>query len=161
MNNHNHRPCRWYAQAPLGPFTCRAYRLIELSFACVWCPTTADAVRCALRPPCVKGKRSAVAGVNASPADWQSRDRAARRRLSPHSGDWGIVTISTTPPSRLNAVTPPLTQGRLPLRRDWAKRKHFGTTGTADSFLYTMKKRVFIRIPSFVILFSEFYSAVR
>ena len=53
--NHNHRPCRWYAQAPLGPFTSRAYRLIEFSFACVWCPTTADAVRCALRPPCVKG----------------------------------------------------------------------------------------------------------
>ena len=25
--NHNHRPCRWFAQAPLGPFTSRAYRL--------------------------------------------------------------------------------------------------------------------------------------
>ena len=44
--NHNHRPCRWYAQAPLGPFTSRAYRLIELSFACVSCPATADAVIC-------------------------------------------------------------------------------------------------------------------
>ena len=45
-SNHNHRPCRWYAQAPLGPFTSRAYRLIELSFACVSCPATADAVIC-------------------------------------------------------------------------------------------------------------------
>ena len=27
--NHNHRPCRWYAQAPSGPFTSRAYRLVE------------------------------------------------------------------------------------------------------------------------------------
>ena len=35
MNNHNHRPCRWYAQAPLGPFTSRAYRLIEFYFACM------------------------------------------------------------------------------------------------------------------------------
>ena len=26
--NHNHRPCRWYAQAPVGPITSRAYRLI-------------------------------------------------------------------------------------------------------------------------------------
>ena len=29
-----------------------------------------------------RGKRSAVAGVNDSPVDCQSRDRAARRRLS-------------------------------------------------------------------------------
>ena len=36
--NHNHRPCRWFAQAPLGPFTSRAYRLIESSFACMRCP---------------------------------------------------------------------------------------------------------------------------
>ena len=33
-------------------------------------------------PPCLKGKRSAVAEVNASPVDWQSRDRVARRQLS-------------------------------------------------------------------------------
>ena len=26
--NHTHRPCRWFAQAPLGPITSRAYRLI-------------------------------------------------------------------------------------------------------------------------------------
>ena len=44
INNHNHRPCRWYALAPLGPYTSQAYRLIELSFACVSCPATADAV---------------------------------------------------------------------------------------------------------------------
>nr|DAV07854.1 MAG TPA: hypothetical protein [Caudoviricetes sp.] len=31
IRNHNHRPCRWFAQAPLGPITSRAYRLIELS----------------------------------------------------------------------------------------------------------------------------------
>ena len=30
-NNHNHRPCRWYAQAPLGHDPGRAYRLIERS----------------------------------------------------------------------------------------------------------------------------------
>ena len=34
------------------------------------------------RLPCVKGKRSAVAGVNDSPVDCQSRDRTARRRLA-------------------------------------------------------------------------------
>ena len=53
--NHNHRPCRWYAQAPLGPFTSRAYRLIEFSFACVFCPTTADAVMCAPKAPSDEG----------------------------------------------------------------------------------------------------------
>ena len=26
-SNYNHRPCRWFAQAPLGPITGRAYRL--------------------------------------------------------------------------------------------------------------------------------------
>ena len=35
----------------------------------------------ALRPPCLKGKRSAVAEVNDS-GSCQSRDRIARRRLS-------------------------------------------------------------------------------
>ena len=34
------------------------------------------------RLPCAKGKRSAVAGVNGSPVDCQSRDRTARRRLA-------------------------------------------------------------------------------
>ena len=34
------------------------------------------------RPPCVKGKRSAVAVVNGSPVGCQSRDRVARRQLS-------------------------------------------------------------------------------
>lgn len=29
--NHNHRPCRWFAQAPLGHVPGRAYRLIERS----------------------------------------------------------------------------------------------------------------------------------
>ena len=42
------------------------------------------------RLPCVKGKRSAVAVVNASPVDWQSRDRVARRQLSAQA-DWRIV----------------------------------------------------------------------
>ena len=40
--NHNHRPCRWYALAPLGPFTSRAYRLIEFSFACMKYPTAIE-----------------------------------------------------------------------------------------------------------------------
>ena len=53
--NHNHRPCRWYAQAPLGPFTGRAYRLIEFSFARVFCPTTADAAMDAPKAPLCKG----------------------------------------------------------------------------------------------------------
>ena len=53
--NHYHRPCRWYAQAPLGPFTSRAYRLIEFSFACVFCPTTANAVIGAPKAPLCKG----------------------------------------------------------------------------------------------------------
>ena len=45
------RPCQWYAQAPLGPFSSRTYRLIEFSFACVFCPITADAVKNALQAP--------------------------------------------------------------------------------------------------------------
>ena len=53
--NHNRRRCRWYAQAPLGPFTSRAYRLIEFSFACVFCPTTANAVIGAPKAPLCKG----------------------------------------------------------------------------------------------------------
>ena len=44
-----------FTSPPLGSFTSRAYRLIELSFACLWCPTSADAVRCALRPPLTRG----------------------------------------------------------------------------------------------------------
>ena len=94
-------------------------------------------VRCALRPPCVKGKRSAVAGVNDSPVDCQSRDRTARRQLSPHSGDWGIVTTSTTPPSRLCAVTPPLTQGRLSAAAGLGIAKAFGTTSRVVFFNQT------------------------
>ena len=46
---------RWYAQAPLGPTTCRAYRLIELSFACVLRPTAADAVVCKPKAPSDEG----------------------------------------------------------------------------------------------------------
>ena len=41
--------------------------------------------------PCVKGKQSAVAVVNNSPVDCQSRDLAARRRLSREQNDRGIV----------------------------------------------------------------------
>ena len=40
--NHNHRPCRWFAQAPLGPITSRAYRLIESSFYCMMRPTAIE-----------------------------------------------------------------------------------------------------------------------
>ena len=31
FRNHNHRPCRWFAQAPLGHVPGRAYRLVERS----------------------------------------------------------------------------------------------------------------------------------
>ncbi len=31
LHNHNHRPCRWFAQAPLGHAPGRAYRLVESS----------------------------------------------------------------------------------------------------------------------------------
>ena len=41
-HNHNHRPCRWFAQAPLGPITSRAYRLIESSFYCMMRPTAIE-----------------------------------------------------------------------------------------------------------------------
>ena len=71
--NHNHRPCRWYAQTPLGSFTSRAYRLIQFSFACVCCPTTADAVRCVLWPPLHKGRLSAAAGLGIAKAFWNHR----------------------------------------------------------------------------------------
>ncbi len=40
--NHNHRPCWWFAQAPLGPITSRAYRLIESSFYCMMRPTAIE-----------------------------------------------------------------------------------------------------------------------
>ena len=44
--NHNHRPCRWFAQAPLGPITSRAYRLIEFSFCCMMRPTAIEIAVC-------------------------------------------------------------------------------------------------------------------
>ena len=40
---------------PIRAYYSRAYRLIELSFACVSCPTTADAVICAPKAPLCKG----------------------------------------------------------------------------------------------------------
>ena len=40
--NHNHRPCRWFAQAPLGPITSRTYRFIESSFYCMMRPTAIE-----------------------------------------------------------------------------------------------------------------------
>ena len=83
---------RWYALAPLGPFTSRAYRLIEISFACVFCPTTADAVIYAAKkdwgrefvilvslPPSspngestslIRGRLAAAAGLGIAKAFW-------------------------------------------------------------------------------------------
>ena len=57
------------------------------------------------RPPCVKGKRSAVAVVNASPVDWQSRDRVARRQLSCEQHDWGIAQykVPFSPKTNVNS----------------------------------------------------------
>ncbi|MBQ6875203.1 MAG: hypothetical protein IJN46_03080, partial [Lachnospiraceae bacterium] len=67
------------------------------------------------RPPCVKGKRSAVAVVNDSPVDCQSRDRVARRRLSAKLTEGLSNTFCDNNPSVKNQrfLTPPLTQGRL------------------------------------------------
>ena len=42
FNNHNHRPRRWFAQAPLGPITSRTYRFIESSFYCMMRPTAIE-----------------------------------------------------------------------------------------------------------------------
>ena len=77
--NYNHRPCRWYALAPLGPFISRAYRLIEFSFAFVWCPTTADAVRYAPKAPLCKGQISPLAGKMSA-----KRTKGARARQGCH-----------------------------------------------------------------------------
>ena len=44
--NHNHRPCRLFAQAPLGPITSRAYKLIEFSFCCMMRPTAIEIAVC-------------------------------------------------------------------------------------------------------------------
>ena len=46
IDNHNYRPCRWFAQAPLGPITSRAYRLIEFSFCCMMRPTAIEIAVC-------------------------------------------------------------------------------------------------------------------
>ena len=59
------------------------------------------AVQCTVqRLPCVKGKRSAVAEVNDSPVGCQSRDRAARRRLS------AKLTEGLTTPPPLRGTSP-------------------------------------------------------
>ena len=91
MRNHNHRPCRWFAQAPLGPFTSRAYRLIELSFACVLCPTTADAVIYAPKAPSDEG------------ADFCE------------AKDWGreFALLVSLPPSSPNGESTSLIRGKL------------------------------------------------
>jgi len=41
------------------------------------------------KAPSDEGKQSAVAVVNDSPVDCQSRDRIARRQLSAEQADWG------------------------------------------------------------------------
>ena len=48
--------------------------------------------------------------------------------------------MRATPPSKIKDFAHlPLHRGGFPLRRGWAKRKLFGTTGTAGGFLYTKK----------------------
>ena len=122
--NHNHRPCRWYAQAPLGPFSSPAYRLIELSTTCISCPTTADAVMHMPKAPSDEGKRSTVAVVNDSPVGCQSRNRAARRRLdfcvAKRLGERIFLFLFLSLRLRLTANPPPSSEGGFPLRRDWA-----------------------------------------
>ena len=101
--NHNHRPCRWFALAPLGPIASRAYRyrLIEFSFACVSCPTTADAVIYASKAPLCKG--------SCQPNGWlrdchyESNPSEQNQRFCP----------------------PPLTQGRLSAAVGLGKAKAF------------------------------------
>jgi len=46
--------------------------------------------------PSDEGKRSAVAVVNGCPVDSQSRDRAARRRLSAEQADWGREDLKSS-----------------------------------------------------------------
>ena len=89
--NHNHRPCRWYAQAPLGPFTSQAYRLFKLSFACVSRPTTANAVMYAPKAPSDEGAGFCEAK------------------------DWGreFALLVSLPPSSPNGESTSLIRGRL------------------------------------------------
>ena len=59
--NH-HWSCRRYAKAFLGSTTCQSDRRIGLSFAYVFCPTTANAVISAPKAPLCKGWISPMAG---------------------------------------------------------------------------------------------------
>jgi len=51
--------------------------------------------------------------------------------------DWGREYFSScfSPSVTAYAVPPPSSEGGLPLRRDWAKLKLFGTTSRAGGFL--------------------------
>jgi len=100
MDNHNHRPCRWYAQAPLGPFICRAYRLIELPFACVFCSTTADAVMC------VPAQLPLTRGLD-----------FAKQKTG---GEIILYYILSLCQKSNRFLTPPSSEGDFPLRRDGA-----------------------------------------
>ena len=42
VSSHDHQPCWWLAQAPLGRFTRRAYRLVESSATCDSRPIATD-----------------------------------------------------------------------------------------------------------------------
>ena len=74
------------------------------------------------------------------------------------------LRLQPTPQPRICSAAP-LTQGSLPLRRDWVKLKLFGTTGTAGGFRYTTNRGclkyefetapIFLKNPNFSSLFLD------
>lgn len=72
----------------LLPFTSRAYRLIELSFACVSCPTTADAVMYSPKA-LVRRRLSTAVGLCIAKAFWS------------HQPCWWFSLNNKKPPPRV------------------------------------------------------------
>ena len=89
------------------------------------------------KAPLVRGKRSAVAVVNDSPVDCQSRDRIARRRLSAEQRDWGVVSL---PPSLRDTS---LVRGRLFALQSFYKL-HFGSIKSKRTITVCYRPFVFI-----------------
>ena len=92
-----------------------------------------------------RGKRSAVAVVNDSPVDCQSRDRAARRRLSAKLtegwkvGYWGVPIISNI--SRAFSAHPsdPAAPGHLPSKGRLGVLRH--SESDSPDYNFTQRKR--------------------
>ena len=115
---------RWYAQAPLGSFTSRSYRRNEISFAYVFCPTTADAVIYALKAPSDEGLAFAKQKTGGEITTPQSR---CSRDSSPDKGSLGRCRASVLNLNLSNSYAPhqrpPLTRGLA-----FAKQKTGGET---------------------------------